>query len=257
MPATTFLEHTDLYFAYGHYHLQLARPAIAPVGEALPNVELFRRLAKRMGFTDACFDDSEDDMIRTLLDSDHPWVQGITLEQLDREHSLRLRVSENGKPFLPFAEGGYETPSGKCELTPAPSYEPPIESRLGDAGLRKRFPLELVSPKSADLVNSTFGNLAFGAESGSRVEIHPDDAVPRGIQDGDLVRLYNARGSCRLTAAVGETVARGVVCAEAVRWNKRSPGGRNVNTLVSTRLTDMGAGPTFYNTLVEVERAGD
>jgi anaerobic selenocysteine-containing dehydrogenase len=267
LPATTFLEHTDLYFAYGHYHLQLARPAIAPAGEALPNVEVFRRLAHRMGFTESCFNDTEDDMIRALLASEHPWAQGITLERLDREHSVRLPVSPPGTPFLPFAEGGFETPSGKCELRadslasqgldPLPAFTPPVESRLGDADLRRRYPLELISPKSSDLVNSTFGNVACGAEAGSRIEIHPDDAVRRGIADGDSVRVFNDRGSCRLIASVGPTVARGVVCAEAGRWNKRSPGGCNVNALTSSRLTDMGGGPTFYSTLVEVERAGD
>ena len=251
LPATTFLEHTDVYFAYGHYYLQLARPAIRPVGETLPNVELFRRLAKQMGFEEDCFDDTEDDMIRALLDSDHPWVKGITLGELEREHSVRLRVA---KPFLPFAEGGFETPAGKCNLAdPLPDYEPPVESRLGE----KRFPLELVSPKAGELVNSTFGNVASGWEAGSRLEIHPEDARARGITNGELVRVFNGRGSCQLIASVGATVGRGLVCAEAVRWNKRSVGGRNINALVNTRLTDMGAGPTFYNTLVEVERAGD
>ncbi len=267
LPATTFLEHTDLYFAYGHYYLQLARPAIAPLGEALPNVEMFRRLAHRMGFAEPCFNDTEDDMLRALLDSDHPWVRGMTLERLDREHSVRLTVSEPGQPFLPFAEGGFETPSGKCELRtdslaakgvdPLPAYSPPTESRFGDAGLRRKYPLELISPKSAELVNSTFSNVACGAEAGSRIEIHPEDAAGRGIAEGDVVRVFNDRGSCRLVATVGPTVVSGVVSAEAVRWNKRSPDGHNVNALTSQRLTDLGGGATFYSTLVEVERAGD
>ncbi len=267
LPATTFLEHTDLYFAYGHYYLQLARPAIAPLGEATSNVELFRRLARRMGFDDPCFDDTEDDMIRALLSSDHPWVRGITLDELDREHSVRLRISQPGTPFLPFAQGGFETPSGKCELRaesvaaagldPVPDYTPPTESRFGDPALRRRFPLELVCPKSSELVNSTFGNLPAGSAAGARLELHPDDAASRGIRDGDLVRVFNARGDCRLIASVGPTVARGVVCAGAVRWAKLSPGGRNINALTSQRLTDLGGGPTFYSTLVEVERAGD
>ena len=129
------------------------------------------------------------------------------------------------------------------------------ESRLGDAGLRQRYPLELISPKASDLINSTFGNVACGAEAGSCLEIHPQDAAPRGIADGDVVRVFNGRGSCRLTARVGPMVASGVVCAEAVRWSKRSPDGQNVNVLTSDRLTDLGAGATFYSTLVEVERA--
>ena len=103
LPATTFLEHTDLYYAYGHHYLQLARPALPARGEAKPNVQVFRELALRMGFQEACFRDSEDDLIRTLLDSDHPFVNGITIEELDRDRSVRLKVAKNGDAFLPFA----------------------------------------------------------------------------------------------------------------------------------------------------------
>jgi anaerobic selenocysteine-containing dehydrogenase len=267
LPATTFLEHTDLYFAYGHYHLQLARPAIAPLGEAISNVELFRRLARRMGFDDPCFRETEEEMLRALLSSDHRWARGITLEQLDREHSVRLPVAPAGEPFLPFAQGEFETPSGKCELRadslvkqgidPLPSYMPPVESRFGDAELRGKYPLEMISPKCPDRVNTTFGHGKPGSEPGFCVEIHPDDAALRGIADGDMVRIFNQRGSCRLAAAVSATVPRGVIASLSGRWNKLSPDGQNVNALVSGRLTDMGGGPTFYSTLVEVERAGD
>src|SRR5437773_5143153 len=127
LPATTFLEHTDLYYAYGHYYLQLARPALPPPGEARSNVEVFRALAQRMGFDEPCFRDSEDDMIRTLLNSDHPFVAGITLEEFERSGSVRLKVAKNGDAFLPFAEGGFATPSGRCELR-IPDYAPPLES---------------------------------------------------------------------------------------------------------------------------------
>src|ERR1700733_1888926 len=159
LPSTTFLEHGDLYLAYGHYHLQLARPALPAPGETKSNVEVFRLLARRMGFDDPCFADSEDDMIRTLLDSGHPFLQGITIERLEREHSLRLNVAPDSEPYLPFAHGGLGTPSGKCEFgAEALHYDPPTESRLGAPELRMRFPLELISAKSHDSMNSTFGN---------------------------------------------------------------------------------------------------
>ena len=146
LPATTFLEHTDLYLAYGHYHLQLARPALPAPGETKSNVEVFRLLAERMGFDDACFHDSEDDMLRTLLASGHPFLQGITLERLEREHSVRLNVAPGTEPYLPFAQGGFGTPSGKCEFgAEMLDYQPPVESRLGARELRMRFPLELIS----------------------------------------------------------------------------------------------------------------
>jgi anaerobic selenocysteine-containing dehydrogenase len=256
LPATTFLEHTDLYYAYGHYYLQLARPVVDAPGEARSNVEVFRALALRMGFEDACFRDSEDDMIRALLSSGHAYFEGITLERLEREHSVRLNVSAEGTPFLPFAEGKFGTPSGKCELDVA-DYEPPVESRFGDASLRRRFPLELISSKNDDSMNSTFGNRDAVDKQTSVLHIATEDAERRGIRSGDLVRAFNERGSLTLTAEVDGVVGRGVVRAPAVRWPKRAGDGRSANALTSERLTDMGGGPTFYSCLVEVEKCGD
>ncbi len=258
LPVTTFLEHTDLYLAYGHYYLQLARPALPAPGETKSNVEIFRLLAERMGFEDQCFLDSEDDMIRTLLNSEHPFVKGITLEQLDRERSVRLNVSPEGQPFLPFAQGGFGTPSGKCEFhAEALDYQPPTESRLGAAELRSQFPLEMISAKSHDSMNSTFGNESWTHRQTSVLLLNRADAEPRGITSGDRVRMFNARGSCTLVAEVDGEVRSGVVCAPSVRWNKLSPDGLNVNALTSDRLTDMGGGATFYSCLVEVEKCGD
>jgi anaerobic selenocysteine-containing dehydrogenase len=252
LPATTFLEHTDLYFAYGHYYLQLARPALTAPGETKSNVEVFRLLAERMGFTNACLRASEDDMIRTLLDSEHPFVKGITLEQLDREHSVRLRVSPDGEPYLPFAKGGFGTPSGKCEFhADTLDYAPPVESRLGAQELQSKYPLEMISAKSHDSMNSTFGNERSAMRQTSTLFLHEQDARRRGISTGDRVQMFNDRGSCILSADVNGTVREGVVWAPSVRW------GRNVNALTSDRLTDMGGGPTFYSCLVEVAKCGD
>jgi anaerobic selenocysteine-containing dehydrogenase len=258
LPATTFLEHTDLYLAYGHYYLQLARPALAPPGETKSNVEVFRALAQRMGFDDACFGDSDDDMIRTLLDSEHPFVRGITLEDLEREHFVRLRVAPAGDPFLPFANGGFGTPSGKCEFrAESIEYTPPVESRFGDERLRARFPLELISPKHDDSMNSTFGNRPENDAATATLHIEAADAAARGIVTGDQVRVYNDRGSCLLRAQVDGVVRQGVVCAPSVRWARMSADHRSVNALTSERLTDKGGGPTLYSCLVQVEKSGD
>jgi anaerobic selenocysteine-containing dehydrogenase len=256
LPSTTFLEHTDLYLAYGHYHLQLARPAVPAPGECRSNVEVFRELAEWMKFDDPCFEDSEDDMIRALLSSGHPFLEGITLQRLDQEHSVRLNVSSEGTPYLPFAEGKFGTASGKCELD-VPDYTPPIESRFGDVSLHKKYPLELVSSKNDDSMNSTFGNRDAVDEQTSVLHIAADDAERRGIRSGDLVRAFNDRGSLILKADVDGMVGRGVVRAPAVRWAKRSQDGRSANALTSERLTDIGGGPTFYSCLVEVEKCGD
>ena len=252
LPSTTFLEHTDLYYAYGHFHLQLARPALRAPGEALPNVEVFRRLAARMGFEEPCFQDSDDDMIRALLASEHPFLRGITLEELDKRHSVRLNIPD---PFMPFAEGGFGTPSGKCDFrAESIVFEPPVESRGGDRKLAARYPLELISPKNDDSMNSTFGNRSDTDAQTGTITIHPAEAARRGIVAGDAVLVFNDRGKCVMKAAVAETIARGVVCAPSVRWPKKAQDGNSVNMLTSQRLTDLGGGPTFYSCLVEVTR---
>lgn len=258
LPATTFLEHSDLYLAYGHYYIQMARPAVGPPGECRSNVELFRALAARMGLTSPAFLDSDDDLIDQALASGHPFLEGITRPRLESDHSARLNVSAPGAPYLPYADGGFATPSGKCELNPPHvDYQPPVESRLGDPILRSRYPLELISPKNDDSMNSTFGNREDRDAETAMLYLHPDDAAVRTVTEGDLVRVYNARGSVRLRAAVTSSVRSGVVCSPSSRWPKRSLDGRNINALASDRLTDIGGGPTFYSCLVQVERCGD
>ncbi len=258
LPATTFLEHTDLYGAYGHLYTQMARPALEPEGEARSNVQLFRALAHRLGFEDQAFRDTEDDMIRTALASGHDYLKGITLETLEEKHSIRLNVTPNGVPFLPFAEGNFGTPTGKCDLAPlGMDYEPPTESRHGDAALGRKFPLELVSPKNDDSMNSTFGYRKSVDAQTALLWMHSEDARARGIADGDQVRVFNERGSMRLTASVNGHVRQGAVSAPSVRQPRMSPDGQTTNFLTSERLTDIGAGATFYSCLVQVERCGD
>src|SRR5262249_18996540 len=159
-------------FAYGHYYLQLARPALPAPGETKSNVEFFRLLAERMGLDDDCFRDSDDDMLRTLLASEHSFVKGITLDQLDREHSVRLQIAGDGEPVLPFGHGGFATASGKCEFgAEALEYEPPIESRLGSFGKKLQYPLEIITGKAHDSMNSTFGNASWAQRETSVLQM--------------------------------------------------------------------------------------
>ena len=254
LPVTTFLENTDLYMAYGHYHLQFARPALPAPGECLPNSEIFRRLARYCGFTDPCFTDTDDDMVRATLATEHPFFEGITLERLERERSIRLNISPANQPFLPFANG-FATPDGKCDLgAPGLDYAPPVESRHGATELRSHFPLELISPKSHNAMNSTFGGTAALNSETAALTVHPIDAAARNIAQGDAVRLFNSRGEAFLTAHVAFEVQPGVVATPSVRWSGASPNRRNVNALVSERLTDLGGGATFYSCLVEIEK---
>lgn len=254
LPATTFLEHTDAYYAYGHYYLQYARPALPAPGEAKSNVEAFRLLAQRMGFDEPCFAETEDDMIRGLLQSEHPFLKGITFERLEREHSVRLNI---GQPFQPFANGGFGGPQGKCELkAEGLDYTPPVESRLGSAAT-SAYPLELISSKNDDSMNSTFGHRDAVDHDTAELWMHSSDAAARKIANGDQVRVFNDRAALVLRASVNGSVREGVVRAPSVRWPKRSPNRVGVNALISERLTDKGGGPTFFSCLVQVERCGD
>ena len=264
LPSTTFLEHTDLYFAYGHYYLQLARPVLPAPGETKSNVEVFRLLAQRMGFDDACFADSEDDMIRTLLDSGHPFLQGITLERLEREHSVRLNVAPDSEPYLPFAHGGFGTPSGKCEFgAETLDYQAAHRIAAGRSGIARALSAGtgfVQEPRQHEL---HFRKRALRRRARRpHCFCTPKMRVRVGFEDGDRVRVFNQRGSCTFVAGVngsdGQSIVRqGVVLAPSVRWNKLAPDHRNINALTSDRLTDIGGGPTFYSCLVDVEKCGD
>jgi len=238
LPVTTFLEHTDLYLSYGHHYLQLARPALPPPGECRSNVEIFRLLAARMGIHDPELHASDDDMIRALLDTDHPHLRGITLERLDREHFVRLNLPS---PFLPFAEGGFA--GGKARLgTEGLRYEPVPEQHAGE---RERYPLQMISPKAHDAMNSTFSYRDELDRETGIVWLHSEDARKRGIASGDAVRVFNARGAVTLHAEVDGKTRPGVVAIPSLRWPKRSPNGSGLNSLISERLTDLGGGATF------------
>lgn len=266
LPATTCLEHMDLYRAYGHLYMQLAEPAIAPVGESRPNVDVFRDLAARLGFTEPCFQDTTEDIIRQALDVESPYMQGVTFQRLKAERIVRLNLP---KPYVAFADGRFPTPSGKVEFfctrmaadgyDPLPAYVPPAEGRDAPeaAALRERYPLALVTPPAHHFLNSTFANLpeAIGHERRPMVELHPTDAAARGIVSGDLVRVFNDRGESLVYAEVAETVLPGVAVGTGIWWPRHSPGGRNLNATTPDRLADMGGGATFFSNLVQVERA--
>jgi anaerobic selenocysteine-containing dehydrogenase len=269
LPATTQLEHFDLHTTYGHHYIQVNVPAIAPLGEARPNTEVFRQLARRLDLERELFDVSDEQLAREALwefDEKVPRVlEGITLERLKREGPLRLNLPAR---FAPFAEGGFPTPSGKCEFfsqalkdqgfDPLPTYVPPVESAESSEGLARRYPLQLLSPPSPHFLNSSFVNVDSLRRSAGRpeLEMHADDASARGIRSGDPVRIENDRGSFEAVAVVGTSVRPGVVVALGVWWHKLTGGRGNANVTTSTRLTDFGGGATFFDNLVEVSRGG-
>ncbi len=261
LPATTQLEHTDVHKAYGHLYVLGNNPAIAPVGESLPNSEVFRRLAARMGFEEPCFRDSDEELCRTALRSEQARMRGVTWDAVKADGWKRLNVPET---FAPFASGGFPTPSGKCELEsawlaaqgvdPLPFYQPPAEAAGGNAD--SRYPLAFLSPPARHFLNSSFANLVRfrDFEGEPRLDMHPEDAAARGIRDGDRVRVFNARGGYELKARLNGKPRRGVVVAPSVWWKKHSPDGRNANDVTSQRTSDLGGGATYYDCRVQVEK---
>src|ERR1700723_430157 len=250
LPAPTFLEVKDVQGAYGHLFVQLSERAIVPLGEAKSNVALFGELAARMGFTEACFDDRDDELIDQALETNHPWFAGITRERLEREGHLPLQLPvDPAGEVLPFSTAEwFKTPSGRGELTPVPVFAAPTESRANAA--KGAYPLEFLPRKADNYMNSTFANLPPHQRMESRtagvLEMHATDAAARKIVTGDEVEVFNGRGSITLRALVNAQVSAGVVAAR-LDWNKLSTDGVNVNALTSETLTDIGGGaPVFF-----------
>ncbi|ROZ77484.1 molybdopterin-dependent oxidoreductase [Ramlibacter sp. WS9] len=252
LPATTQLEHWDVHLAYGHTDVLLNRPAIAPIGQAKPNSQVFRELAKRMGFTEPCFTQDDENMCRMAYG-----------DRIDFDVLLEQGFASLNFPDAPFAQGGFPTASGKCEFFSEalarqgldglpdhlPNYEVPGTSAL--------YPLAMISPPARNFLNSSFVNVPSlqAIEREPLLEIHVNDAQTRGIVTGAVVRVFNDRGEYRCKAHVSDRARPGVVNGLGVWWRKLGLDGTNVNQLTSQRLTDMGRGPVFYDCLVEVQAA--
>ena len=251
LPATTQLEHWDVHTTYGHTDVLLNRPAIAPMGQARSNAEIFRDLAQRMGYSEPCFADQDEALCRTAFDA------RISFDTLLQDGFVSLPL-----PQAPFAQGGFPTPSGRCEFFSAriaalgldglPNYLPNYE----EAGANAAYPLAMISPPARNFMNSTFVNVKSlrGIEGEPKIEIHAQDALARAIADGDLVRVFNDRGQYHCKAEVSSRARPGVVNGLGVWWRKLGPRGTNVNELSNQRLTDLGRGPTFYDCAVQVEK---
>lgn len=262
LPATLNLEQLDLHLSYWSLYLRLNLPAVPPPGEARSNLELYQALARRMGFTEPCLFASAEEIIRELLRTPSPLLEGVTWERLVAEPAVRLNLQ--ARPWVPFADGRFPTPSGKVELyaerlaragaDPLPDWVPEREGPEASPALFARFPLKLLTPKEQHFVGSSYANLAsFRQLAGAPVvQLHPNDAAARGIADGALVEVWNERGACRLWARVAETVRPGVAVSEVVHWQVDGQDGRNVNWTTPDYLTDLGGNSSFHTNLVEV-----
>ncbi|MGH6639448.1 MAG: molybdopterin-containing oxidoreductase family protein, partial [Polaromonas sp.] len=249
LPATTQLEHWDVHSAYGHTDALLNRPAIAPLGQAKPNTQIFRELAAHMGFTEPCFADSDETLCRAV------YGDKVDFQQLLDQGFASLKL-----PDAPFAQGAFPTPSGRCEFFSArlaalgldglpdhvPNYETP--------GSSSEFPLAMISPPARNFLNSSFVNVKSlrDIEAEPVLEMHAEDAAARGITSGAIVKVFNPRGEYRVKAEVSARARPGVVNGLGIWWRKLGLDGTNVNQLTSQHLTDLGRGPVFYDCLVEV-----
>ena len=252
LPATTQLEHWDVHLSYGHTDVLLNRPAIAPLGQSKTNTQIFRELAASMGFDETCFVDDDETLCRAAFG-----------EKVDFDVLLANGFATLDLPQAPFANGNFPTPSGKCEF---------FSQRLADQGLDGLpdhvanyelhgasidYPLAMISPPARNFLNSTFVNVTSlrTIEVEPVLEIHADDAAPRGITTGAVVNVFNQRGSYQVKAEVSTRARPGVVHGLGVWWRKFGLNGTNVNQLTSQHLTDLGQGAVFYDCLVEVRLA--
>ncbi|MBT9523821.1 MAG: molybdopterin oxidoreductase family protein [Rhizobacter sp.] len=248
LPATTQLEHLDVHTSYGHTYALINEPAIAPLGEAKSNTQIFRELAARMGFTEACFSDSDETMARAAFG------QAISFDAL-REHGwVKLPL-----PEAPFANGGFPTPNGKCMIDApglgVPDHVPNYESVQSSPELARRYPLAMISPPARNFLNSSFVNVKSlrDIEGEPLLEMHASDAASRGLHGGELVRVFNQRGEYRCKLAVSPRARPGVVNGLGVWWRKLGVAGTNVNEVTHQQLTDLGRAPSFYDCLVDVQ----
>ena len=252
LPATTQLEHWDVHMSYGHTDVVLNRPAIAPLGQARTNTDFFRDLAQRMGLNDPCLQENDEALCRTAFG-----------DAVDFSALLDQGFASLSVPDAPFADGGFPTPSGRCEFFSQrladqgqdglPDHLPNFEP----ANTHPDYPLAMISPPSRHFLNSTFVNVKSlrDMEGAPWLEMHPDDAAARGLSDEDPVVVFNDRGRYACQLKVNTRARPGVVNGMGIWWRKLGANGTNVNEITSQRLTDMGRAAVFYDCWVQVSAA--
>ena len=249
LPACTHFEHADVYAAYGQQFLQRAEAVIAPVGEALPNTEIFRRLAARFGFDDAAFKASDEELMDAALDGADTRLQGMRPSAIPTDRALRMEYG--GEEPVLFGNVLPQTPSGKIELESAA-----LGARYGASlpafrPLATSYPLTLITPASDRRTTSTFGGLAAN-DASPALEMHPADARARGLLDGAWVKVWNDQGEVHLPLTITDAIRPGVVSSEKGAWIKTSRNGQTVSALAPAHKADLAEGACYNDARVEV-----
>ena len=252
LPAATHFEHDDIFCAYGQPYLQRAEPVIAPVGESLPNTEIFRRLAARFGFNEDIFKATDKDLIDDAIDGSDPRLKGYRPSEIPV--GTALSMERGGEETILFLNATPATPSGKIELKSGylrdkfgqevPTYHPVADS----------LPLSLVTPSSNKMITSTFGGVKANDDVPD-LEMHPMDAAARGLEDGARVRVYNDLGEVFLPLKITENVRPGVLYSPKGSWFKTTTNNQTVSALAPTTKADLSEGACFNDCRVEVVAA--
>lgn len=277
LPASMGAEMEDMILSWGHLYLTYNTKCVESPGEAIPNNEIFRRLAARLGFEEENFKWNDSECLEHYVDWDSPACEGIDLDYLRKHGFARLKVG-TADDRVPHKEGNFPTSTGKCnlivegaknfvagpfrqmyegfqpgeDLDPVPDYVGPRESHTNDPELAKRYPLNIVSPKSHAFLNSCYANMKEKQQTQGEqfVLISQRDADARGIRTGDRVKVMNARGAFKGVARITDDVTSGIVVATLGYWRQLNDG--TVNSISSANFTDMGHAPSFSDNLVEV-----
>ena len=277
LPATTQLEQFDLMYSWGQLYLAINLPAIEPIEAAISNAELFRRLAASMGFTEERFTMTDEELAKASINWSSSVLNGADLDFIKKRGFIKLAIDP-----IPHAKGNFATPSGKCEffstkalegnfvmpflrqgykelqsrepIDPLPNYTPPRETLQSAPERAKKYPLNLISAKPHAFINSCFGNLPKHRrmEGSPWAFVHFNDAAKRGIEHGQLVKIFNERGSFKVIAHVGEDTQPGIIVASLGHWRKLSHSSSALNAVASSTFADLGRAAAVSDTLVEV-----
>jgi anaerobic selenocysteine-containing dehydrogenase len=260
LPADTQLEHTDLHAPYGHYYFSLSEQAIKPLGESKPNQDLFRELAKYMGYKEKCFKESDESMIKNMIDPKHnPLFKGVTYDKLKKNGWVKGDVNNPRRNYL---KKGWPTKDKKIQIYSEDTKNiglgayPSYTEEFKKSEIKKKYPIQILSPATHQFIGNSFVSVERLRNMASRptIEISSLDAKKRKIKDGDLCKVFNDVGETFAHAIIKDKMLEGVASTQKQYRGSLVKNGLNINALNSQELTDMGDGPIFYTVMAQIKK---